>query len=249
MVALQQQIKGFHQRFNSMKLATIQCLEKCCIAVVTVVFLLTSALGGNKAFLEQKRKDLCESKNYWELFELLNLYWNYLSFGLLDGLIDGLFESNSAFGDIKDQMDQYKEDIQKFRENTKLVLFCQLDYSMLAINQLQPCNPPPGFQKMVTEHQWPKTVTLKDVEEFRKAFLLSFGLPECAVMVNRIRRNCFEITWFTLLPPSVFCSLRDGGMHIELVQDFQIILMETVSLSHLLKNVSILSLYLLQNCM
>ena len=224
---LQEQVKGFHRRFNSMKLATIQCLETCRITIATVVFLLTSALSENKAFLDQKHKELHESKNHLELFEVLNLYWNYLSFGLLDGLIDGLSdEKSSDFGDIKKLMNQYKEDIQKFRENTKLVLFCQLDYSMLAVNQLQPCNPPPGFQKMVVEHQWPETVTLKDVEEFRKAFLLCFGLSECAIMVHRIRRKCFEITWFGVIPESVGQLLRKSNGKIKVLKDFNVILVE-----------------------
>ena len=223
---LQEQIKRLHQRFNSMKLATIQCLETCCITIARVLFVLTSALSGNKASLEQKCKELRESKNHWELFEVLNPYWNYLSFGLLDELVDDLSESNNDFGDIKKQMDQYKEDIQKFRENTTLVLFCQLDYSMLAVNQLQPCNPPPGFQKMVTEHQWPETVTLKDVEEFRKAFLLCFGLPECAMMVHRIRRKCFEITWFGVIPESIGQLLRESNGTIKALKDFKVILVE-----------------------
>ena len=152
--------------------------------MVTVVFLLTSALGECKGFLETKRKDLRKSEDHWELFEGLNLYWNYLSFGLLHGLIDDLFERNKAFGEIKKEMEKYSQGIQQFRARTKLVLFCEVHYSMLAIN---PLLQPPGFRKMVTEHQWPETVTLKDVEEFRKRFLHTFGLQECAIMVHRIR--------------------------------------------------------------
>ena len=163
-----------------LKVSTIECLENCRITVVTVVFLLTSARGECKA--------LRKSEDHWELFTELNLYCNYLSFGLLHGLIEELFDRNKAFGEIKEEMEKYSQDMQKFRARTTLKLFCQVDYSMLGINPLlQPCGPPPGFRKMVTEHQWPATVTLKDVEEFRKRFLLTFGLPECAMVVHRIR--------------------------------------------------------------
>ena len=156
--------------------------------MVTVVFLLTSALGECKGFLKENCKALRKSEDHWELFAELNLYWNYLSFGLLHGLIDDLFERNEAFEKTKEEMEKYCQDIQKFRARTKLVLFCEVEYSMLAINPLlQPCDPPPGFRKMVTEHQWPATVTLKDVEEFRKRLLHTFGLQECAIMVHRIR--------------------------------------------------------------
>ena len=177
--------------------------------MVTVVFLLTSALGECKGFLKEECKALRKSEDHWELFTELNLYWNYLSFGLLHGLIDDLFERNEVFEKTKEEMEKYTQDIQKFRARTKLVVFCEVDYSMLAINPpLQPCGPPPGFKNMVTEHQWPATVTLKDVEEFRKEFLLTFGLPECAIMVNRIRRGSFTITWFAVLPNTAVLTLK-----------------------------------------
>ena len=220
--ALQEEIKGFHRRFNSIQELTIKCLEKCPITVVTVVFLLVSALGECKGFLETKRKDLRKSEDHWELFEGLNFYWNYLCFGLLHGLIEELFERNKAFGEIKEEMEKYSQDMQKFRARTKLVLFCKVKYRMLAINPLlQPCDPPPGFRKMVTEHPWPETVTLKDVEEFRKQFLLTFGLPECAIMVNRIENKCFEITWFAVLSPTVLQLLKEPES-VSLLKDFEV---------------------------
>ena len=205
--ALQEEIKGFHRSFNSIKESTIKCLEKCRITVVTVVYLLTSALGECKGFLKTKRKDLRKSEDHWELFEGLNLYWNYLCFSLLHGLIEELFERNKEFGEIKEEMEKYSQDMQKFRARTTLKLFCQVDYGMLGITQ-QPC-PPQGFRNMATEHPWPETVTLKDVEEFRKRFLLIFGLPECAMMVHRIENKCFEITWFGVLPPTVLRLLKE----------------------------------------
>ena len=196
--ALQGEIKGFHRRLNSIKESTIECLEKCRITVVTVVFLLTSALGECKGFLETKHKDFRKSEDHWELFGGLNLYCNYLSFSLLHGLIDDLFERNKAFGEIKEEMEKYSQGIQQFRVKTTLKLFCQVNYRMLGITQ--PCDPPPGFGKMVTDFEWPDTVTLENVEAFRKKFLLMYRLPECAMMVNRIENKCFRIYWFVLLP-------------------------------------------------
>ena len=190
---------------------------------MAVVFLLTSALSECKDVLEEKCKALRKSEDHLELFTKLNLYWNYLSFGLLHGLIDNLFERNEAFEKNKEEMEKYSQDMQKFRARTKLVLFCEVDYSMLAINPLlQPCDPPPGFRKMVTKHQWPGTVTLKDVEEFRKQFLLTFRLPECAIMVNRIRRKCFVITWFGVLPTNVIQLLSQSKGKIEVFTKFKV---------------------------
>ena len=76
---------------------------------------------------------------------------------------------------------------------------------------------------MVTEHKWPQTVTLQDVEEFRKRFLLTLRLPECAMMVNRIQEGCFKITWFTVLPPSL---VQQQENIIQVFVDYKVILVE-----------------------
>ena len=177
---------------------------------MTVVYLLTSILGvgEHKKFLEDKHKVLRKSEDHLELFGQLNFYWNYLSFDLLDELIDELIEKNSEFKETKKEMEKYKEEMKRFRESTTLVLFCRVERNMLTITHVEAV-PPPGFQKMVTEHQWPETVTLKDVEEFRKSFLHRFQLPECALMVYKIQRKCFEVTWFGTLPAQLLVESRE----------------------------------------
>ena len=117
-----------------MEVSTIQCLERCRVTIVTVVYLLTSvlAVGEHKEYLRENRKVLRNSQDHWELFGELNLYWNYLSFGLLDGLLDELIEENADFIRIKEIMDKYKEDMQMFKELTTLALFCQVQTDMLS---------------------------------------------------------------------------------------------------------------------
>ena len=99
---LETQLKGFHRRFNAIKELTINCLKACKIAVVTVVFMLTNirALDQHKVFLEEKHRALRKSKDLWELFGMLNFYWDYLSYDLLDQLIEELTEKNNAFESI-----------------------------------------------------------------------------------------------------------------------------------------------------
>ena len=55
--ALKEEIKGLHRWFNHVKESTIKYLEKCQIAVMTVVYLLTSILSvdEHKKFLEEKQ--------------------------------------------------------------------------------------------------------------------------------------------------------------------------------------------------
>ena len=73
---LKGEIKGLHRWFNRMKESTIKCLEKCRIAVITVVYLLTSILSvdEHKKFLEEKHKVLRKCEDHLELFGELNLH-------------------------------------------------------------------------------------------------------------------------------------------------------------------------------
>ena len=179
-------------------------------------------MGEHKKFLEDKYKVLRQSEDHSELFARLNLYWKYLSFDLLDGLIDELIEKNRKFEEIKKQIEKYKEEINRFRESTTLVLFCQVERKISTIDDVEAV-PPLGFRKMVTKHQWPETVTLKHVEEFRKSFFRRFQLPECALMVYKIQRKCFEVTWFVALPTQLLVESREM---IKLLREFKVVSVE-----------------------
>ena len=173
---MQDEIKGFRRKFNSIQMKTIQCLEKCQIAVKTVVFLLTSlfAVGEHKVFLEEKHKSLCRSEDHWELFGKLNFYWNYLSYDLLGQLIEDLIPKESSFVAISEEIADYTADLQNFRQRTTLELFCQMEPST-------DDDPPPGFRKMVVRHDWPDTITLEDVEKFLHAATTLENVLSCCI--------------------------------------------------------------------
>ena len=179
--ALKMEIKGFRRRFNCVKESTIKCLEKCHIAVRIVVYMLTAILSvdEHKRFLEEKHKELRKCDDHWELFGELDFYWNYLTCDCLDELIEELTVKNKAFLSIAREMAVYKRDLQEFRKRTTLELFC---LTVPYTNK----DPPPGFRKMVTTHKWPDAITLEDVETFRKCFVITYNLQQCAMMVNSI---------------------------------------------------------------
>ena len=165
--AVGDEIEGFRRRFKSLKHSVIKCLEKCCIAVMTVVYMLTEirAVEQHKVFLQERLKSLRQCEDHWELFSLLNLYWNYLSPDLLDQLLEEIIKEKSSFEAIGKEMEKYKIDLQKFRQRTTLKLFCQADTTSTEYD------PPPGFRMIVIKHNWPDTVTLEDVERFRRRYM------------------------------------------------------------------------------
>ena len=211
--ALKLEIKGFHRWFNCVKESTIKCLMKCQIAVMTVVYMLTTILSvdEHKEFLKKQHKVLRKCDDHWELFGELNLYWNPFTCDLLDELIEELVEKNEEFESIASEMAAYKEHMQEFRKCTALKLFC------LAVPHTND-KPPPGYRKMVTKHNWPDTITLEDVEEFRKGFINTFNLKQWAMIVYRICTGSFEVTWFVLIPDFVIEIMKNSTAKIAVFQ-------------------------------
>ena len=210
-------MKGLRQSFTSIRKSTIECLEKCQVAAMTVLTLLSSIFGFDvrKAVLDKHHKDLGELKRKSELIGYLNLYWNYLAFKPFSVLIRKLYLKQSAFAGVRNEIAEYVKDVEKFRQDTSLALFCQ------AVPYMER-QPPPGLQTLVTEHQWPETATLGDVEGFKESFMDVFGLPECAMMMDGIRRGSFEVTWFVLLPAAVIQRLKGSKGRIRSFRDVKV---------------------------
>ena len=200
-----------------LKTAYHGCLEKCQVAAMTVVTVLSSIFRFDvrKAVLDKHHKDLGKVEHKSELFAYLNIYWNYLEYKPFSLLLEEPALMESAFAGVRNGMAEYAKDVEKFRQDTPLVLFCQ------AVPYMER-DPPPGLQTLVTEHQWPETATLRDVEGFKEGFLGVFGLPECAMMMDGIRRGSFKVTWFVLLPATVVQLLKGSKGKIRSFRDFKV---------------------------
>ena len=190
-------IGEFEKKFNDMKKATRECLEKHNVAVKRVADALTSLpaddVDEHKQFLEEHVTVIYHALDHSELFGIMSFNWNYLSHQLLDYLIKE-FDLN----EVKGEMEAYKGDLLQFREETPLTLFCQTQ-------KKKRINPRQEFQQVVAEFDWPEEVTLEVVEQFRQEYAYSYRLRDCAMMVAGIRRKCFIVTWF--IPESIVDKL------------------------------------------
>ena len=208
------------KRFRLITRSMIQCLDKCQIAVMTVVTLLTTIFEFDvrKAVSESYHKDISECRNNLELFGYLNLYWNYLSFKPLSLLLNKLVlkKYGGVFASFRKELYAYNRDVQNFEENTMLVAFLQ------AVPYIEHA-PPPGFQKMVTEHDWSETFTLREVKKFQRSFLDTFSLPEHTMMFDGIKRGSFKVTWFTRLSATTVTILKGSNGKIEVFRDFNVV--------------------------
>ena len=198
--AVEAEIDGFHQRFNSIKELTIRGLQKCYVTVLTVVYILTNIRTVKEhMFLKENHKALRQCEDHLELFGSLNFYWSYLACDLLDHLIRELAKKHKFFSTVAGEMALYKKDLLEFRKRTTLELFCKAEPNTEE-------DPPPGFRKLVVKFDWPETATLEDVEKFRRQYASSYNLQTCAMMLNSIGTGSFTVTWF--VPASVVEILR-----------------------------------------
>ena len=195
---VQAKIRQFQKRFNTLKKSTRECLERLRVPVKRVADALTSLpsddVEEHKQFLESHLSALYHADDHSELFGTMNLHWNYQNPQLLDHLIR---EFNME--GVKGEMKTYKEDLQQFRKNTPLKLFCQSQ-------KKQRIKPPPDFDEVVAEFDWPDDVTLEVVEEFRQEYADHYSLQQCAMMLNKVLPGSFTITWF--IPGSIVKKLK-----------------------------------------
>ena len=196
-------IRRFEKRFKELKKVAKECLEKKKISVEQVIEALTSMpaddLEEHKQFLKDNLSDLSESSNISELIGKLSLlYWDYLSYQLLEYLI-------KEFGlEVEREMEVYKLDLQRFRQKIPLALFCQSQ-------KRRRRKPSEEFQEMVAEFDWPHEVTLEVVEQFRQEFAYHYKLRDCAMMLAVVRPGSFVITWF--IPESIVKKLKEDIPH------------------------------------
>ena len=248
MEVVRREIGVFEGKFNALKMATIQCLERFRISVMCVVYTLTAlradGMGQHKMFLQRHCDNLSQSQNHWMLFGSLNLYcWNYLTYHLLDHLIvelsrnhqyltdvdgktiaqtltdDEIRTMEQLFTDIIGKMKVYKTDLHCFRTRTPLWLFCEAQEDEID-------DPPPTFRKIVVKHNWldrTRTATLEDVEKFRQSYLCHYNLRDFALMLNSIRPNTFTVTWFV---PSSVVEVLKKERPIKVLKEFDVIRME-----------------------
>ena len=197
---IEAKIRQFEKRFNKLKWATRNCLEKLQISVTKVVDALldvpTDIVAEHQQFLAKDVKGLYQETSITTLFahEKMLCKWNYLSYHLLEHLIKEFeLEAESKL------MEAYKSDLQRFRAATPLKLFCETQTK----RQLKPSQ---EFKEVVGEFQWPDEVTLEVVEQFRQEYAYHYNLRECALMLALVRPGSFIITWY--IPRSIVEKLK-----------------------------------------
>ena len=161
----------------------LQRLKRC------ITLLPASTKDQHIAFIRENLSEIKESKCMEDIFLLLNLYWDFLNYTLLEHIV-------SEFGnnDTKAAMAKYVCELVAFRRATKLSEFISH----------WPCTGkvPPDMSRLVIkmDRDW-SNCTLEDVEQFRRTLTQKLLLPSFTVLLRDAEQGCISLTW--LIPSSI----------------------------------------------
>ena len=204
-------IEALKKKFNCLKKATRECLDKHKCPVKDVAEVLISLSPDDdechRMFLESRIKAFAAAVDNFELFLTMDFHWNYLDPSLLNHLVTQL-----ELVEVKPDMTTYQSELQQFRMKTPLNLFHQTQ-------RKKKIKLSPEFKEMVAEFKLPNDVSLEVLEQFRQEYASHYNVHEFAMMVADVRSGSFIITWF--IPESVAAKLK-GKVPVQILRKYSI---------------------------
>lgn len=199
-----EKVTELKKHFRDLKGTTKDCFERQCISVQHITNLLRLLSADNfpdhKMFLESHLNDLNEANDQSELIGQLTFNMDYYSFQLLDFLV------NELGLDVKDKMARYKSDMQKFRQETPVTLFCQTQ-------QQRRMKLSPETQEVVAEFRVPTNpieFKLEDIELFAQRYASHYNLRDFAMCLGGIRLGSSVVTCIWFVPQSITEKLKSN---------------------------------------
>ena len=203
---VEEQVQYFESKFGNL-------VNKACgevkgniephIFLSLVTCLPVSLRPQHRSFIEEKLTTITPPETFAKIWSILNLYWDFLNYGLLEHVIK---QCGSEY--LKQQMQEYVHQLSVFKQITRLCDFIES----------WPCRddePPEDRLKKVVvkmKHEWSQC-TLHDVESFKKALVHKFFLPEFDILLQKAERGCVCVTWLT--SPSIATLLQQNLANIE----------------------------------
>ena len=187
---VEDQVQYFESKFRTFVLETYQEINSKMdpsVFLSCITCLPVSVRTQHRSFIEEKLTNIPPPVTFAKIWTILNLYWDFLNYGLLEHVI-----INFGSEDLKQNMQEYVHELSVFKQTTRLCDFIES----------WPCRddePPEDRLKKVVvkmKHEWSQC-TLKDVESFKRALVHKFFLPEFDILLQKAERGCVCVTWLT----------------------------------------------------
>ena len=143
--------------FDYIRKATLQQLEDEPVSFDDLCFKVTNLNSlredtSIKVFIESKIVEFYSAPNKKILFGHLNTYWSYLSFQLLEHIID-----ECSLEGVGAMMEEYKQEVKAFKAEMPLKLFAEAHKTDDPVI-------PSGFKELISNHKLSEESTLMEVE-------------------------------------------------------------------------------------
>ena len=162
----------------------------------TLTLLPLSIRPDHLRFLKEELPNIVKSEKIDEIFLLLNLYWSFIDYHLLEVVITGHGSES-----LKAEMEKYVCDLAEFRRNTTIEQVCVVAKTWLLRQDL-----PQHFSKLTTKFsEKASDYTLQDLEDFRKSFCRELSLSESTAMLAGVVKGSVIILWH--IPTAIFSNL------------------------------------------
>lgn len=210
--AVKQHVRELETKFLALADKARQAVNLSGITLSQFCMLLTQIPASMKdekitvRYFRENIRVFNQSSSIDEIFCHLNLYWDFLNYGLLEHIIDRLEDD-----EFKQEMEKYKHKLAAFRYTTTLREFSSVMYRK---STKVPCD----LRKLVTKHDksWMDR-TLEEVEQFREKFSVKFSLSKFSLILIQIEKGSVLITWWlpTAVVPHLVDQLQDPSQNAQ----------------------------------
>ena len=203
---VEEQVQYFENKFGNLVDKTCQEVNgkiEPPVFLSRVTCLPVSARPQHRSFIEEKLTNIPPPVTFESIWSILNLYWDFLNYGLLEHVIN-----KCGSECLKQQMQEYVHQLSAFKKTTRLCDFIES----------WPCRDDgPSEDRLKNlvvkmRHEWSQC-TLRDVESFKKALVHKFFLEEFDILLQKAEEGCVCVTWLT--SPSIATLLQQNMANIE----------------------------------
>ena len=190
---MQQRINVLNECFEWLEKAALKQLKEKRISVEDFCHKLTSlkCLRNDNSitfFVEERIERFYKSSSVVVVFGILNTYWSYLSYHLLEHVI-----IQCSLEDLKIRVKEFKAEVNLFKETTPLGVFADAEKRLnLKI--------PDGFERFISSHEFSKDSLLKEVERVRVELNDTYRFEDFVLMLNDVLPGSVRVVW--LIPKS-----------------------------------------------
>ena len=143
----------------------------------------------------EKKEEIKKANSVDEIFDILEPYWNYVDYDLLEFIIEEFGTS-----DLQEEMRKYIAELEQYEKKTTVHDLSVASQGKIVV--------PAHYRKLAVKlDKDPKMFTLHDVRQFKKSVQDESSLKEYAVLLEGV--SCSSVEIILAFPPEAYAKLSE----------------------------------------